>query len=133
MHRLGGDNLTQIERHPYLERMRRKGKKIVFGPSPNRWTLQCYCGNYEEFYKYRGRYYCGFCGRYYKNFKVIKGNVFGVYVDVLDERTRICSDCGKPFAVSTSRSENSCRVCLANHEYEGTDDSTDYKAIANCG
>ena len=80
-HHIGGSNLSQIGRAPYLKRMREKGEKIIFKPSPNRWKLQCYCGNYEEFYKYRGRYYCGYCGWWYKNLKVLQD---GEWIDMLD-------------------------------------------------
>jgi len=84
-HHIGG-SISQIQRRPYLERVRRKGKRIVFKPSPDRWKLQCYCGNVREFYKYRGRYYCGFCGWHYsRGLKVLKD---GVYVELIQENIK---------------------------------------------
>lgn len=63
MNFIGGDNLSQNERQPYLERMRTKG--ILFKiPLYNNesWKLQCRCGNYTDYYSYRGKTYCR-CGR----------------------------------------------------------------------
>lgn len=59
---IGGDRSWQ-KRQPFLRRMREKGEKISVPFSKTRWKLQCVCGNFKTFYRYRNRTYCGVCGR----------------------------------------------------------------------
>lgn len=62
-HFIGGNNLSQFERLPYLRRMRTKGRMIQIPPYKNEsWKIQCNCGNFNIYYSYRGRIYCK-CGR----------------------------------------------------------------------
>lgn len=60
---IGGNNLSHIERLPYLRRMRTKGRMIQIPPYKSEcWKIQCNCGNFNNYYSYRGRIYCK-CGR----------------------------------------------------------------------
>jgi hypothetical protein len=56
--RIGGDNLSQDQRAPYLKKLREL--PIVHA----HWPFQCRCGTYG-WVVYRGRNYCPRCGRRY--------------------------------------------------------------------